>query len=459
MAQMLYRRSFVSFIICFCVLVGSGRGFALSGEIQPIEIFGNVVGMPLKKSLEGVVVALYKGNFKVDEVKTDRKGRFAIFITPNTGEYQIRFSYPLHVGMFCVVNSSVPAKYTTIEKGHQFPDLPMWPSNTKDVNIYAYRDLPFAKIRWEQKSFGEDLSYFDIFRRKMDDLDEMAEIRKKELEEIALKEKQKKEKEEKERAEKELKEKELKEKELALKLQLLKEKEERERLEKEQQDKLVKQKKLEEEQKLLEKQLVKAKEDETVGEDVKLKQEKDLKEKIKKKNQAISAQYQNDLLVMVAENEKKMKQSQMMKKKAETDANAITEKLRKESELKAQLDELDKEIQILKKKKEDAKKEKILAESGIIKTAAQVEKIIKEQNAKGAGNVKDYSFPPPPVFVVEKSESMFSWITTVTITYNKQKTVLTREVFIWGTEYFYRNGEEIRSVEFIAEILKFKNIR
>ena len=139
-------------------------------DILPVEIFGNVVGMPAKRTLEGVIVSVYKGNFKVDEVKTDRKGKFSVFITPNSGEYQVRFSYPLHVTMFCMVNSVVPEKFLYVEKGHGFPDLPMWPSNSKDVNVYAFKGNPFAKIRWEQKTFGEDLAYFDIFRRKLEDL-------------------------------------------------------------------------------------------------------------------------------------------------------------------------------------------------------------------------------------------------------------------------------------------------
>lgn len=447
------------FILIFALFIGSASGWGQKDDILPIEIFGNVVGMPSKKNLEGVVVTVYKGNFKVDEVKTDRKGKFSVFITPNSGDYQVRFSYPLHATMYCMVNSAVPEKFLVVDKGHGFPDLPMWLNSTKDVNVYAFRDNAFAKIRWEKKMFGEDLAYFELFRRKLDDLEELANIRQKEMDEIYQKDKLLKEKEEKERLEKEQKEKELKEKELALKLQLIKEKEEREKLEKEQKDKLARQKKLEEEQKMLEQQLVKTQKDENVSEDVKIKQEQDIKEKIKKKNQAISAQYQNDLLMMVAENEKKMKESQMLKKKAETDANAIVEKMKKEAALKSELDKLGEEIEQLQKKKEEAKKEKILAENNIIKTAAHVEKVLKENKSKGNSDPGKYSMPPPPVFVVERSEGMFSWISTVTITYHGKKTTLKREVFIWGTEYFYKDDKEISSLQFIAEIMKFKNIK
>lgn len=452
--SLLYR----SFILFFVLFIGTVEGRGQKEDILPIEIFGNVVGMPSKKNLEGVVVSVYKGNFKVDEVKTDRKGKFSVFITPNSGDYQVRFSYPLHATMYCMVNSVVPEKFTVVDKGHGFPDLPMWPTNTKDVNVYAFKDNAFAKIRWEKKSFGEDLAYFELFKRKLDNLEELANIRQKELDEITMKDKLLKEKEEKERLEKEQKEKELKEKELALKLQLLKEKEERERLIKEQKERLAKQKKLEEEQRMLEQQLVKTQEDENVSEDVKIKQEKDIKEKIKKKNQAISAQYQNDLLVMVAENEKRMKESQMLKKKAETDANAIVEKMKKEAALKAELDKLGDEIEEMKKKREKDKLDKIQAENNIIKTAALVERVMKE-NGKGAGNAKEYSMVPPPVFVVEKTEGMFSWTSTVTITWLGKKTVLKREVYTWGSEYFYKDDKEINAMAFIAEIMKYKNIK
>ncbi len=450
-----YRLFFLSFLLGASMLPVQAQ----KEDILPVEIFGSVVGMPAKKSLEGVVVSVYKGNFKVDEVKTDRKGKFSVFITPNSGEYQVRFSYPLHVSMYCSVNSAVPEKFLIVEKGHGFPDLPMWPTNTKDVNIYAFRDNPFAKIRWEKKMYGEDLAYFDLFRRKVEDLNEMANIRQKEMEELANKEKAIKDKEEKDRQDREQKEKELKEKELALKLQLIKEKEEREKLEKEQKDKLAKQKKLEEEQRILEQQLVHTKEDETVSDEMKLKQEKEIKEKIKKKNQAISAQYQNDLLMMVAENEKKMKESQMLKKKAETDASAIVERMKREAQLKAELDALSGEIEELKKKNLAAKNEKILAESGLIKTAAQIDKIIKIESKTGSGDVKNYTAPPTPVVVVEKTEGMASWTTTVTITHAGKKVVLKREVYIWGNEYFYKDDVEIKSMEFIAEIMKYKNIK
>ncbi len=426
-------------------------------NILPVEIFGNVVSMPSKKALDGVVVSVYKGNFKVDEIKTDKKGKFSVFISPNSGEYQVRFSYPLHVTMFCLVNSAVPDKFLEVDKGHSFPDLPMWPTNSKDVNVYAFKEA-FAKIRWEKKMFGEDLAHFEAFKRKMNDLEEMASIRQKEMDDIAMKEKIKKDKEEKERLEREQKEKELKEKELVLKQQLQKEKEEREKFEKEQKDKLAKQKLLLEEQRKLEEELEKTK-NEDVSEEIKLKQEKEIKEKIKKKNEAIATQYKNELLIMVAENEKRMKESQMLKKKAETDASAVSERMKREQELKAELDAISKEIEDIRKKNDLAKKEKFIMESGIIKTAAQVERMIKIENTNGSKDPLEYKAPPVPKIIIEKKEGFFSLTTTITISIGAKKCVLKKETYTWDAEYFYLDDTEIDRKTFIAELLKYKNLK
>jgi hypothetical protein len=423
-----------------------------------IEILGQLSSMSDQGKLEGVVITVYKGSQKVDEFKSDKKGNFRVVLYPNTGEYAIRFSYPLHVSMYCMVNTSIPEKSLPFWGGHKFVNLPLWPTNTKEINIYAFKDYPFAKIRWEKKSFGEDLAHFEFFKKKVEDIEELASIRQKEIEEANKKEKERKEKEEKERLEKERKEKELTDKELALKELLEKEKKEREQLELEQKEKALKQKKLLEEQKRLEEELAKKKE-ENVSDEVKMKQEKEIKEKIKEKNQAITSQYRSELLIMVAENEKKMKEESMLKKKMESDANAIAEKLRREEELKTKIELLEKEIAGLKAKNQQNSLNRIVEINGIIKTTAEVEKSIREEKVKTIPDVKSYSSPTVPIITTTLSQGVFSYTTYIEIVAGKEKVLLSKEYYVWGTEQFYKDGKEISRLDFIREILKYKNMK
>jgi hypothetical protein len=392
-----------------------------------IEILGQLSSMSDQGKLEGVVITVYKGSQKVDEFKSDKKGNFRVVLYPNTGEYAIRFSYPLHVSMYCMVNTSIPEKSLPFWGGHKFVNLPLWPTNTKEINIYAFKDYPFAKIRWEKKSFGEDLAHFEFFKKKVEDIEELASIRQKEIEEANKKEKERKEKE-------------LTDKELALKELLEKEKKEREQLELEQKEKALKQKKLLEEQKRLEEELAKKKE-ENVSDEVKMKQEKEIKEKIKEKNQAITSQYRSELLIMVAENEKKMKEESMLK------------------ELKTKIELLEKEIAGLKAKNQQNSLNRIVEINGIIKTTAEVEKSIREEKVKTIPDVKSYSSPTVPIITTTLSQGVFSYTTYIEIVAGKEKVLLSKEYYVWGTEQFYKDGKEISRLDFIREILKYKNMK
>jgi hypothetical protein len=459
MSRLLSYKSITVFILFFFFGGSVMRAQVFDDENGSVEIRGSVKSMGESKLLEGVVISVYKNSFKVSEVKTDKKGKFSVKMQPNSGEYKIVFSYPLHVSMFCTVNSYIPEKSMPFWGGHDFVELPLWPSNTKDVNVYAFKDNPFAKIFWQKKSFGEDLNYFDLFQKRLENIGEMETMRQKEIDEINLKEKIKKDQELKEQQEKDKKEKELKEKEMNLKIQLEKEKNEREKLEREQKEKELKQKQLLEEQKKIEEEIKKTQEDDDVDDQTKLKQEKELKEKLKKKNQAISAQYQSELLSMVAENEKKMKEEKMLKKKLESDANEIVEKMHREEELKKSLDSLNREIDLLKKNKLINQQEKIIQMNGIIKTAAHIEKIIKMETSTGSPDPKKYSSPPSAKVVSETKENAFSTVTTITITKGSVKLVLKKETYIWGTEYFYQDDKEITSAAFISMLKKFKELK
>ena len=424
-----------------------------------MKLWGNILAEPTKKPLAGVSVGLYKGVIKIKETKTDKSGKFNLEIGSNTGEYKMLFTCPAYLTMYCSVNTGVPIDKLPLTSGFNFIGLPMWPTNTSVINTYALKEGPFTKIYLQGKELKEDGPYTKWFAKKLLDMGEMTT--KKELEE---KEKLAKEKTDKDKSEKEKQEKLKKEQELQAKLEkekLAKELAEKEKLKKEQEELArIKQEQDEKEKQDNGKEVTANNNNQSLENDqIKLKEEKEKQEQKKKNNQKVKSEYESEMLKIVAENEKKEKEKQFLQQKDDAESNSISERMKKEQELKDKLNKLKIEIASLENSQNinfysGQKQQQMKA---LIETTAMIEKQLKVvQTSNTNSNPSEFKVKPPPKIEVTTTEYTFSWETVTTITGENSQTEYKKVEMVWGGISYYKNGTEIDESTYVEEITKYK---
>lgn len=421
-------------LLLFLTLLLSRVLFAQEGAL---ELSGRCVkdNVPLK----GAVVAVYKGGSKVTDLTTPKSGKFQFFL-PYGAEYKIMFTFPGCPDMYMTVNTL------------KFPDDPnLEPIYDIDVNFFDYGKPtinypnfknPFTKVFYDgKKRFVDNEAYATDFLANL--YIDPEEIKRRE-EHLAL-EKQKKEMEAKMKLEAEEK---LRQQQLA----------EAQKKSQEEADLLKKQL---EEKARLEKQnesknAVANKENDSkesmVTEEVQLTIDKEKRNIKEKQNKAVKAAYENDLLKIVATNERTTKEAEFVKKKSTATSNEVIETLKKEAETKAMSEQVVFDSKMRNKQavfNRGIKNQEMLT---LIKQSAYNSRDTRLKTIKKYPEAKAYRPKTLMGISTEMEQGSFKSVYSVTVSGNSGKTIYRKEKYSWGVTYYYKNDQSITETEYLKEV-------
>lgn len=442
------KRLFI-YLKCFLLLSACIFLFTNQAKAQAPGLL-EFTGRALKdgKPLAGAVVTVYRdGTIRQDEIKTGKNGKFTFFLAFGS-DYKMTFSYPGCIDMYLMVYTGklpkerikLPKEVRDMEPAYAI-DVPFFEVTNNNVRLNKYKN-PFTKIIYDgKKAFMDDEAYLAEFTKDvLIDPIEQARLfaeklakEKAEKEKLEAAEKAKKnaeEKEKKETAERLLAEQKAKEDALAKEAELARLKEE-----------MAKQKPAESQS--------------METDAIRLQREKEAKALLAKKNKEIKTNYENDLLKMVAENERMAKEKAFNLQKQEARANTVIEQMRREMELKAQSNILKEEIKLKKKKELENKQYKMNEMRKLVEAANFAERAVRIDNQKALPNVESYTHQEIPNVAVTVEEGTVKTVRTTVVTQGKKLDVYKKETYFWGSVSFYKNNIEIDELTYNAEISFF----
>lgn len=392
------------------------------------------------KTLSGATVTVYRnGTIEQEKIKTGKNGKFSFSLVFGS-DYKIAFSYPGCVDMHLMVYTSKLPK----EKNNIFPlyitEVPFFETTNTTVRINKYKN-PFTKVIYDgKKAFMDDEAYLAQFTKDL--LIDQEEINRLLAEKLA-----------KEKAEKD---------KLLAAEKAKNDAEEKVRLDAEVKAAYEARLKAEEREKAAE--LARMKEnanktdllDETMEtEAIRLQREKEAKNLMAKKNKEIKTNYENDLLKMVAENERIAKQKAYSKQKQEVRTSTVINQMRREADVKAKSDELREEQKRKKKELLANQQQKSNEMRKLVEAAAFAERSVKISNQKTLPDVKGYTPKETPNFAVTVDDGMIKTTRTTTVTLGKKLDTYRKETYFWGNVYCYKNDIEIDELVYNKEIAFF----
>jgi len=394
------------------------------------------------KGFGGATVALFKGSQKLTELKTGKSGKFSFDLDLGV-DYKVVFNAPDCAEMYLIIyGSKCPAEKSI------FPiyeiDVPFFELGKTTINYTKFKS-PLTKIVYDgKKSFRDDEQYVLDYTKDLF-LDPAEEMRKLE-EKLAL-------------------EKSLKEKEMLEKIRF--ESEDKARQEnialakKKSDEEALALKKLMEEANKLEKKNganneVTKKENESnqsmVSAEIKLTLEKEQKKIKEKQNKAIKATFENDLLKIVALNERANKEVEFKKAKETAYTNEVIESLKRDAITKAESDNVRFSEKIKAKQTNLNRQLKNKEIETLVKNVAYNERNMKAD--------KITRFPDPAMYkpksilgiTTELETQTFKSVYTVNVFEGKSKTTYRKEKFNWGMVYYYKNNIELTELDYKKEV-------
>lgn len=392
------------------------------------------------KPIAGATVTVYRnGTINQEEIKTGKNGKFRFYLVFGS-DYKITFSYPGCVDMYLMVYTGKLPK----ERSDLFPlyetDVPLFEATNTQVRLAKYKS-PFTKVIFDgKKAFMDDESYLASFTKDLlIDPSEQARI---------FAEKEAKEKEERDRieaAEKARRDAEDKARRDAEE-RLLAEQRARE-------DAIAREAELARLKEEADKKQSDNKSMET--EAMRLQREHEAKEQLAKKNKEIKTKYENDLLKLVAENERLAKEKAFSKQKLEARSNTVIEQMRRETELKAKADKLREDNKLRKKKELENQQYKLSEMRKLVEAAAFAERSVKVSSQKTPPDATHYVRRELPNVAVTVDEGFFKTTRTTVITQNRRLDTYRKETYLWGSVYCYKNNIEIDEITYNAEVAYF----
>lgn len=423
--------------LCLLLIFTANSVFAQAPGL--LEISGRTVKD--RKALSGATITVYKGGTtEMVKIKTGKNGKFELSLPFGT-DYKVAFTYPGCVDMHMMIYTGKLPK----EKNNIFPlyvtEVPFFETTNTTVRISKYKN-PFTKVIYDgKKGFMDDEAYLAQFIKDL--LIDPEEIAK------TLAEKEAKEKAEKdkllaaEKAKKDAEEKARLEMQLKAAIEA--------RIRAEEREKAAELARLKEDA-----AKEKEPENETMEtEAIRLQREKEAKDLMAKKNKQIKTNYENDLLKMVAENERVAKQKAFSKQKTEAHSNTAITQIRREAEVKAKSDELREEQKLKQKKLLENKQLKNSEIRKLVEAAAFAERSVKISNQKTLPDVKGYVKKESPNFAVTIDEGMIKTVRTTIVTLGKKLDTYRKETYFWGSVYCYKNNIEIDETIYNKEIAFF----
>jgi hypothetical protein len=396
------------------------------------------------KPLSGATVTIYRNSTTEQEViKPGKNGKFRCYLVFGV-DYKITFSYPGCVEMYLMVYTGKLPK----EKNDMFPlyetEIPFFETNDPGIRVNKFKN-PFTKVIYDgKKAFMDDEAYLAAFTKDL--IIDQAELARLKAEKDAKEKAEKDKKDAEDKAKKDAEEKARKDAEAKLLAD-----------QKAKQDALLREAELarlraEEESKQNANQSMET-------EAMRLQREKQAKEQLAKKNKEIKSKYENELLKLVAENERMAKQKAFNKQKQEARGNTVIEQMRRETETKAKSDKLREDIKLKKKKELENKHYKANEMRKLVEAAAFAERSVKVYRQKNIPDAKNYVRKDPPNVAVTVDKGLMKTVRTTVITQGKNILTYRKETYFWGTVDCYKNEAKIDEATYNAEVYYFSSYR
>ncbi|HET6992204.1 MAG TPA: hypothetical protein VFJ43_12805 [Bacteroidia bacterium] len=419
------------FVLAFFLL---GTAAKAQGDMR---FFGTATkgGSPLP----GATVTVLMDGKQIYNLTTGRNGKFKFTIDVGHS-YRINYSAPGCVDMYMTMDLHTPP-----DKAWVYPDysaeIPFFEANDPKVKTELFAQQPFIKIIFDgDKGFHDDPNYHfvdNLFKNPAEEQRKKEELAKKEADEKAR---------------------------IAAEEKAKRDEEERQRIAQEEEDK----RKAEEEQKNKIKNSVQppplAQNDENPPQNptmetdaIKLEREKQEKLEHEKTNKTIRANYENNLLKLVAESERQNNLQKYNKMKEDAQSNSVVQTLRKEAQVKAENDFL---IQKMKEKQKQTLANKRVKEENLkalVETAAKLERDDRAQRMKPVASSQNLNYAPSPNIVVTIEDNFLTETKSTVISWpNGTRTIFSVDEYLWGSRYYYHDGVEIDEKTYDAELFKHK---
>lgn len=401
----------------FLLLLSSAYVLKAQGDLR---FFGTATkdGKPLS----GAAVTVLMDGKQIINLTTGKNGKFKFTI--DLGHfYRINYSAPGCVDMHMTMDLKVPA-----EKSWIYPDyvveVPFFSPGDPKVKTELYGQKPFIKVIYDGSAgFHDDPSY-----RFIDEVfkDPNEELRKRQ---------------EEERLKREADEKARLEEEERLRKQ-------REELEKQTQTPVLSQPE----------NIVKdpvadpVKTEGMETEAMRLEREKQERERQERENKNVKANYENNLLKMVAESEKKSNLQKYNRMKEEAEGNSVVSSLRKQAQVKGQREFLIEKEKERQRQTRVNKQARELQLRKLVETSAQVERDINISGMKPVVSSGPLNYQPHPHFVTVVREGIWTDEKQVVISWPGGKRTIFKTVSYWWADYFYIDEKEVTEQEFETEM-------
>jgi hypothetical protein len=406
---MIFRPAILKITICVLAFLLIGAKLSAQGDLR---FFGTATkgGSPLS----GASVTVLMDGKQIINLTTGKNGKFKFTI--DIGHtYRINFSAPGCVDMYMTMDLKVPADKAWIYPDYQV-EIPFFEPNDPKINTDLYAKKPFIKVIFDGSTgFQDDPAY-----RFIDEVfkDPAQEAAKKAEEERVRKEAEQKEKDR------------LAEEERLRKLQ--------------EQNNVPPPVITQPNQPVNPTPTVTPTTDPTMESDaIRLEREKQERENQKKDNQAVRANYENNLLKMVAESEKETNIEKYNEMKDDAEVNSVVSSLRKQAEVKGQREFL---IEKEKEKTRQTRANRQVREMQLrrlIETTAQVARDINISGLKPVAASGPLNYIPSPHFVTTTLNGFWTDEKQIVITWPGGKSTVFKIIKYWWASYFYVDNKEV----------------
>ncbi len=387
--------------------------------------------------LPGATVSVLMDGKQIFNLTTGKNGKFKFTIDIGHS-YRINYSAPGCVDMYMTMDLHTPP-----DKAWVYPDysaeIPFFIAGDPKMKTELFAKKPFIKIVFDgNKGFYDDPSYRfaeEVFKNPADEQRKKDELAKKDAEEKAR---------------------------LAAQEKLRKDEEDRQRLAQQEEDR---RKKEEEDKKNktkvttpIDKETPEPTVDPSMETDaIKLEREKQEKLEHEKTNKNIRANYENNLLKLVAESERQNNLQKFNKMKVDAQSSSVVQTLRREAQVKGENDFL---LEKLKEKQKQTLANKQVNEEHLkqlIETASKIERDDRASRMKPVAASQNLNYVASPnVVVTTEDDFIFETKSTVISWANGTRTIFSVDEYLWGSRYYYHDGVEIDEKTYDAELFKHK---
>lgn len=415
-----------------------------------LEVRGRTVSSAFQP-LTDAKITVYKNGVKQKDYSPNGKGKFTLELEYNYN-YTIKFYSAGHIPMFMEVDGHLAKKLMPLWATFAI-DVPFYENTNTRINPFAFSKA-FTKVAYDakKKAFADDEEYLKAFSLELHDLDKANEIRLAELNKKKAEEKAKKDAEEK--AKRDAEEKERLEKERLLAQQKQHEQEQEKQNETAQNEPVKKNQTLPGDDLLPEK---KEREDDKLtyeNDFQKVTREKYEKEKKAERNKKIKTTFENDLLRSVAEESRRMREEEYAKANGGIEALEKIERMKSEFSLIQASKDINNNGRNALMKQAKMMTIKVTEMNQLIRTAAEIEKEGKVVQLKKHQVTNNYGVNFRPKVMHSVAKNSYKTIHTTTLKYPDKKVIYQKEVYIWGSAYFYKNGVSITETEYVNDLKK-----